>query len=600
MSVTASSTKSIVSTPFSINDILTRSRRSERRSSGESSGNEEDLARAFYHRQPSHHHHHHHLHYHQRHRGVENSGSSPRQPEDAFYGQLRLGCGNNNNNSTENGKKIGMHGAVRYPANGLPPALRRGSLDCFMVSSETASSRTADDDAPMIQGCSPMSTDLCEAASASERHMLLDGSSGRTAGPGGATCYRLPKIRNDSPIDMRRSTEHDSDCDSPSPYSSALTTGHHAGPSSMLASDEMPSARKKRSRAAFSHAQVFELERRFAQQRYLSGPERSELAKNLRLTETQVKIWFQNRRYKTKRKQIQQHEAALLSATKRVPVQVLVREDGSYGPMLGAGQPHYATGLDPALLNVYRHQIQMAYGMPGIPPMPFSYFYPSKIATVPSGPLAPSVTPSSSSSSASSAPSTALATCKTPTQHPYLVAGGQAGGIGGPGPLNFSTRNDVDLENVMSGRQRSRSPSEHSGPGSDHGYRRRADTERSAACSVHSSSGEGEDVDECENGAIAIARPNSTPWHLRDGREGSYARHALLARKRGSSVKKWVNIWKQRPEMPRSSTPRQCKYFEIIDELILSSIHRFSALGSSMMRQRMYWPLNDDKSMELG
>lgn len=46
--------------------------------------------------------------------------------------------------------------------------------------------------------------------------------------------------------------------------------------------------RKKRSRAAFSHAQVFELERRFAQQRYLSGPERSELAKNLRLTETQV------------------------------------------------------------------------------------------------------------------------------------------------------------------------------------------------------------------------------------------------------------------------------------------------------------------------
>ena len=124
----------------------------------------------------------------------------------------------------------------------------------------------------------------------------------------------------------------------------------------------MPSARKKRSRAAFSHAQVFELERRFAQQRYLSGPERSELAKNLRLTETQVKIWFQNRRYKTKRKQIQQHEAALLSATKRVPVQVLVREDGSYGPMLAAGQPHYATGLDPALLNVYRHQVRIKPG----------------------------------------------------------------------------------------------------------------------------------------------------------------------------------------------------------------------------------------------
>lgn len=47
--------------------------------------------------------------------------------------------------------------------------------------------------------------------------------------------------------------------------------------------------RKKRSRAAFSHAQVFELERRFSQQRYLSGPERTDLAQALKLTETQVR-----------------------------------------------------------------------------------------------------------------------------------------------------------------------------------------------------------------------------------------------------------------------------------------------------------------------
>lgn len=126
-------------------------------------------------------------------------------------------------------------------------------------------------------------------------------------------------------------------------------------------SDDLNCSRKKRSRAAFSHAQVFELERRFAQQRYLSGPERTELAKSLRLTETQVKIWFQNRRYKTKRKQIQQHEAAMLAAaTKRVPVQVLVRDDGTYSHIMGNGASPYSAGtIDPAILNAYRQQVSL-------------------------------------------------------------------------------------------------------------------------------------------------------------------------------------------------------------------------------------------------
>lgn len=62
-------------------------------------------------------------------------------------------------------------------------------------------------------------------------------------------------------------------------------------------------AKQKRSRAAFTHFQVLELEKKFNRQRYLSAPERAHLATALRLTETQVKIWFQNRRYKTKRKQ---------------------------------------------------------------------------------------------------------------------------------------------------------------------------------------------------------------------------------------------------------------------------------------------------------
>jgi len=77
-----------------------------------------------------------------------------------------------------------------------------------------------------------------------------------------------------------------------------------APPPRPLPSAPRPPKQAKRSRAAFSHTQVIELERKFSHQKYLSAPERAHLAKNLQLTETQVKIWFQNRRYKTKRKQV--------------------------------------------------------------------------------------------------------------------------------------------------------------------------------------------------------------------------------------------------------------------------------------------------------
>ncbi|XP_054854834.1 homeobox protein Nkx-3.2 [Eublepharis macularius] len=101
-----------------------------------------------------------------------------------------------------------------------------------------------------------------------------------------------------------------------------------AGPAAAAgASTAAPKPRKKRSRAAFSHAQVFELERRFNHQRYLSGPERADLAASLKLTETQVKIWFQNRRYKTKRRQLAADLLASAPAAKKVAVKVLVRDD---------------------------------------------------------------------------------------------------------------------------------------------------------------------------------------------------------------------------------------------------------------------------------
>ncbi|GMR56507.1 hypothetical protein PMAYCL1PPCAC_26702 [Pristionchus mayeri] len=62
--------------------------------------------------------------------------------------------------------------------------------------------------------------------------------------------------------------------------------------------------RKRKRRVLFSKTQTYELEKRFRSQRYLSAPEREQLAQEIRLTPTQVKIWFQNHRYKTKKTDI--------------------------------------------------------------------------------------------------------------------------------------------------------------------------------------------------------------------------------------------------------------------------------------------------------
>uniref|UniRef100_A0A8B9FYI3 Homeobox domain-containing protein n=1 Tax=Amazona collaria TaxID=241587 RepID=A0A8B9FYI3_9PSIT len=110
--------------------------------------------------------------------------------------------------------------------------------------------------------------------------------------------------------------------------------------------EQRAAGRKKKTRTVFSRSQVFQLESTFDVKRYLSSSERAGLAASLHLTETQVKIWFQNRRNKWKRQLAADLEAANLSqAAQRIVRVPILYHENSPASALGFSLPHMSPPL---------------------------------------------------------------------------------------------------------------------------------------------------------------------------------------------------------------------------------------------------------------
>nr|XP_024214323.1 transcription factor LBX1-like [Halyomorpha halys] len=78
-------------------------------------------------------------------------------------------------------------------------------------------------------------------------------------------------------------------------------SGQDGQGSHMMYNNRQQPKKKRKSRTAFTNHQIFELEKRFLYQKYLSPADRDEIAGQLGLSNAQVITWFQNRRAKLKR-----------------------------------------------------------------------------------------------------------------------------------------------------------------------------------------------------------------------------------------------------------------------------------------------------------
>ncbi|KAJ0005179.1 hypothetical protein NQD34_011393 [Periophthalmus magnuspinnatus] len=251
---------------------------------------------------------------------------------------------------------LGLSGALAQPGPFMNRPIRSHSPPSCMLASRNSPSPNS----PSLSECDERM--YLSAVSAQESALSVDIFSNPGSNRAHSTELQLEIEQED--VDSSDCAALRTDTDEPDPEKPV---------------SKQPRTRRK-PRVLFSQAQVFELERRFKQQRYLSAPEREHLASSLKLTSTQVKIWFQNRRYKCKRQrqdktlEMAGHHHHVPPPPRRVAVPVLVRD----GRPCVAGSQNYNSSYPPYTYSyptysysnaVYTNSYSCTYSsLPTLPP----------------------------------------------------------------------------------------------------------------------------------------------------------------------------------------------------------------------------------------